>query len=390
LASSRSLRLIAPCLAPALFGTLLLGCHRDGGGPVRIGVAGSFSDPIGIPMQLAAELAAEEINAGGGIAGRPLELVVRDDYADPDSAVFIAGDLYDSDVSAVVGHLFSGTTLAAAPVYNGGDNPVAAISPSSSSPEVSSAGDHTFRVCPSDLAHGAVLAEWVRETLHFERGAVLYLNDQYGRGIRQTFVEHFERLGGRLESVDPYLGDQPDVGPYLDRMARNRNIQFLAVAGNRGEAEEVLRQARRRGITVPIVGGDGLEGIEAAGALAEGVYLTSAYFPTIPTGANRKFVEAYRRKYPGAGMPNQPAAATYDAIYLLSQVIARAGTDRQAVRRALAGVGSETPPFEGVTGLVAFDAVGDVPAQNVYVGRVHAGAIQVANSSTEMAQGPQP
>ena len=390
MASSRSLRLIAPCLAPALFATLLLGCHRDGGGPVRIGVAGSFSDPIGIPMQLAAELAAEEINAGGGIAGRPLELVVRDDYADPDSAVFIAGDLYDSDVSAVVGHLFSGTTLAAAPVYNGGDNPVAAISPSSSSPEVSSAGDHTFRVCPSDLAHGAVLAEWVRETLHLERGAVLYLNDQYGRGIRQTFVEHFERLGGRLESVDPYLGDRPDVGPYLDRMARNRNIQFLVVAGNRGEAEEVLRQARRRGITVPVVGGDGLEGIEAAGALAEGVYLTSAYFPTIPTGANRKFVEAYRRKYPGAGMPNQPAAATYDAIYLLSQVIARAGTDRQAVRRALAGVGSETPAFEGVTGLVAFDAVGDVPAQNVYVGRVHAGAIQVANSSTEMAQGPQP
>ena len=114
--------------------------------------------------------------------------------------------------SAVVGHLFSGTTLAAAPVYNGGDDPVAAISPSSSSPEVSSAGDHTFRVCPSDLAHGAALAEWVRETLNLERGAVLYLNDQYGRGIRQTFVEHFTRLGGRLESVDPYLGDRPDVG----------------------------------------------------------------------------------------------------------------------------------------------------------------------------------
>jgi len=366
-----------------------MGCQGDGG-PVRLGVAGSFSDPIGIPMQLAAELAAEEINAAGGIGGRPLELVIRDDYADPDSAVFIAGDLYDSGVSAVVGHLFSGTTLAAAPVYNGGDDPVAAISPSSSSPEVSSAGDHTFRVCPSDLAHGAALAEWVRETLNLERGAVLYLNDQYGRGIRQTFVEHFTRLGGRLESVDPYLGDRPDVGPYLDRMVRNKSIQFLVVAGNRGEGEEVLRQARRRGLTVPILGGDGLEGIEEAGALAEGVYLTSAYFPTIPTGANRKFVEAYRRKYPGAGMPNQPAAATYDAIYLLSQVIARAGTDRQAVRRALAGVGSETPPFEGVTGVVAFDALGDVPAQNVYIGRVHAGAVEVENGSTDMAQVPQP
>lgn len=384
------LRRIAPRLAPATLALLLLACGRGGGGPVRIGVAGSFSDPIGLPMMLAAELAAEEINAAGGVDGRPLELVLRDDYADPDSAVFVAGDLYESGVSAVVGHLFSGTTLAAAPVYNGGEDPVAAISPSSSSPEVSSAGDHTFRVCPSDLAHGAALAQWVRERLNLEHGAVLYLNDQYGRGIRQTFVEQFLRLGGRLESVDPYLGDRPDVGPYLDRMARNRAIQFLVVAGNRGEAEEVIRQARRRGLTVPILGGDGLEGIEGAGALAEGVYLTSAYFPTLSTGANQKFVEAFRRKFPAAGMPNQPAAATYDAIYLLRDVIARAGTDRQAVRRALAGVGSETPAFEGVTGVVAFDAAGDVPAQNVYIGRVRAGAVEVASRPTEMAQGSRP
>lgn len=389
MASSRPLRLIAPRLAAAALTTLLLACGQADGGPVRIGVAGSFSDPIGTPMQLAAELAAAEINAAGGIDGRPIELVLRDDYADPDSAVFIASDLYESDVSAVVGHLFSGTTLAAAPVYNGGADPIAAISPSSSSPEVTSAGDHTFRICPSDLAHGAALAHWVRERLGFERGAVLYLNDQYGRGIRQTFVEQFLRLGGRLESVDPYLGDRPDVGPYLDRMVRNRSIQFLVVAGNRGEGEEVIRQARRRGLTVPILGGDGLEGIEGAGALAEGVYLTSAYFPNLPTGANRKFVEAYQRKYPGAGMPNQPAAATYDAIYLLREVIARAGTDRQAVRRALAGVGSETPAFEGVTGLVAFDAAGDVPDQNVYIGKVRAGAVEVADR-TEVAQGQQP
>ena len=390
MASSPSLGLIAPRLAVALLASLLLGCGGDDAGPVRIGVAGSFSDPIGLPMKLAAELAAEEINAGGGVGGRRLELVLRDDYADPDSAVFIAGDLYESGVSAVVGHLFSGTTLAASPVYNGGENPVAAISPSSSSPEVSSAGDHTFRVCPSDLAHGAALAHWARERLGLERGAVLYLNDQYGRGIRQTFVRQFLRLGGRLESVDPYLGDRPDVGPYLDRLARSGNIQFLVVAGNRGEAEEVIRQARRRGITAPILGGDGLEGIESAGSLAEGVYLTSAYFPNLATGANRRFVEAFRRKYPGAGMPNQPAAATYDAIHLLRGVIARAGTDRQAVRRALAGVGSETPAFEGVTGVVAFDAVGDVPDQNVYIGRVRGGEVEVANRATEVAQGLRP
>jgi branched-chain amino acid transport system substrate-binding protein len=384
LALSDQLRLFAPRFGALLLVSALAGsCGQAGVGPVRIGVAGSFSDPIGFPMKLAAELAAEEINADGGINGRRLELVARDDYGDPDSAVFVASDLYSSKVSAVVGHLFSGMTLAAAPVYNGGDDPVVAISPSSSAPDVTAAGDYTFRVCPSDQAHGTVLAHWVRDRLHLTHGAVLYLNDEYGRGIRQTFVSEYTRLGGKLQAVDPYLGERPDVGPYLDRLARGERPEFILVAGNRSEAEEVLRQARKRGLTVPVLGGDGLEGIQEAGALAEGVYLSSPYFPAIPSAANRRFVQAYRRKYPDAGMPNQPAAATYDAIYLLRDVIARVGPDRAALRRALAGVGSVTPPFDGVTGTVAFDANGDVPNQNVYIGLIHGGAVEVVNGEDE-------
>ena len=384
MALSDRLRLFAPRAAVLFAALLLAGCQRQDD-VVRIGVAGSFSDPIGLPMRQAAELAAEEINAEGGINGKRLELVIRDDYSDPDSAVFVAGDLYNSNVSAVVGHLFSGMTLAAAPVYNGGDDPVVAVSPSSSSPEVTAAGDFTFRICPSDLAHGTELAHWVRDRLHLTRGAVLYLNDEYGRGIRQTFVSEFTRLGGELESVDPYLGEQPEVGPYLDRLAHERAPEFLLVAGNRSEAEEILRQAHKRKLMMPVVGGDGLEGIQDAGALADGVYLSSPYFPSIPSAANHRFVEAFRRKY--NALPNQPAAGTYDALYLLKDVIARAGTKRADVRRVLAGVGSVTPPFEGVTGTVAFDANGDVPNQNVYIGLVQHGQVTVVNGVEESVMG---
>ncbi len=254
-------------------------------------------------MKHAAELAVEEINTQGGIGGRPLELLQRDDFADPDSAVFVATDLYEAGVSAVIGHLFSGMTLAAAPVYNGGPDPVAAVSPSSSSPDISTAGDYTFRICPSDLAHGVALAKWVHDTLRLERGAVLYLNDQYGRGVRQTFVRDFVRRGGVLQSIDPYLGDTPPVGPYLDRLAKMGGTEFLVVAGNRGEAEEILRQARRRGLSMPVLGGDGLEGIEAAGSLAEGVYLSSAYLPTLATPANKAFLRAYTGSSPPPASP---------------------------------------------------------------------------------------
>jgi branched-chain amino acid transport system substrate-binding protein len=358
---------------------LLLGACRFSHEPIRIGLAGSLSDPVGIPMKRAAELAVEEINARGGVQGRLLELVERDDYADPDSAVFVATDLYEDNVSAVIGHLFSGTTLAASPVYNGGSDPVAAISPSSSSPEISSAGDYTFRICPSDLAHGVALARWVYDTLGLRRGAVLYLNDQYGRGVRQTFVRDYLRRGGELISIDPYLGEAPDVGPYLDRMVKIGRVQFLLVAGNRGEAEQILRQARSRGLQMPVLGGDGLEGIEEAGAIADGVYLSAAYLPTLSTPSNRTFLQAYRKKFPGTGLPNQPAAATYDAVYLLREVFAKAGSKRADVRRVLSQVGTTQPAFKGVTGTVAFDMRGDVPNQAVYIGLVRDGEVRLAS-----------
>jgi branched-chain amino acid transport system substrate-binding protein len=329
-------------------------------------------------MKRAAELAVGEINAEGGIHGRPIQLVERNDFANPDSAVFVATDLYNAGVSAVVGHLYSGQTLAAAPVYNTGDAPVVALSPSSSAPEVSSQGRYTFRLCPSDLAHGAALARWIRNQLGLERGAVLYLNDDYGRGVRATFADEFGRLHGELLSVDPYLGDTPDVAFYLDRLVKSARAQFIVVAGNRPDAEQVLREARKRSVNVPLLGADGLEGIEQGGPLAEGTYVSQAYLPSIDRPANRKFVAAYQRKYPDAGLPNQPAAATYDAIYLLRDVIARAGTKRQAVRDALAQVGTVSPAYEGATGRIAFDSVGDLPASVVHIGVVRAGTLRLA------------
>jgi branched-chain amino acid transport system substrate-binding protein len=136
---------------------------------------------------------------------------------------------------------------------------------------------------------------------------------------------------------------------------------------------------------MPVLGGDGLEGIQDAGALAEGVYLSSPYFPSIPSEANRRFVEAFRRKY--HALPNQPAAGAYDAVYLLRDVIAKAGPGRADVRRVLAGIGSLSPPFEGVTGTVAFDANGDVPNQNVYIGLVQHGQVAVVNGVEESVVG---
>ena len=371
-------RLLRPTvIRNSLFVTLLVlaaACGNDAG-PIRIGLAGPFSDPVGAPMKRAAEMAVEEINAAGGIQGRPLELVSRDDFGEPDSAVAAAATLAESRVVAVIGHVWSGTTLAAAPIYNGASEPVAQISPSSSSPDVTNAGPYTFRVCPSDLAHGAALARYAREQLKLERGAILYLNDDYGRGIRRTFFSEFTARGGVITESDPYLGSTPDMSAYLNRIALRKQSQFVLVAGNRSEAEEALREARARKLTLPFLGGDGLEGIEGAGALAEGTFVSAAYMAGFDTPKNRQFTLSYRLKYPEVGPPNQPAAATYDIVYLLRDVISAVGTSRKAIRDRIAAIGTGAPAFDGVTGRIAFDANGDVPEQRVIIGIVRKSAV---------------
>lgn len=362
-------------LLPALALCALAACNSSK--PITVGLAGAFDDPVGRPMKLGAELALEEINAAGGVNGRPIELLERNDYGSADSAVVVASALYASKAVAVVGHLFSGTTLAAAPVYNGGDNPIVAISPSSSAPEVSQAGPWTFRVCPSDNEHGEALARWIRERLGLSRGTVLYLNDPYGRGVRQRFAAEFTRRGGEIMAQAPYLGTEPDVGVYLDRMMRDGGSQFIVDAGNRSEAEAILRQAHARGINVPLLGADGLEGIEQSGDLAEGVYETLAYLPQLETAANQRFVAAYRAHYPDEPLPNQPAAASYDALHILAQVMREHGTGRAAIRDALHQVNLQHP-YDGVTGRIAFDSLGDVPTREVYVAVVRNGALRLA------------
>ena len=141
-----------------------------------------------------------------------------------------------------------------------------------------------------------------------------------------------------------------------------------------------LTSLTKRTITVPLAGGDGLEGFESAGTLAEGSYVSAAYHPALNTQANRTFVAAWARAYPDTPPPNQPAAATYDAVQLLARVIRDAGPSRDDIRRTLAQVGRTTAPFEGVAGRIAFDSLGAVTDRPVFITVVRDGQALLAGS----------
>jgi branched-chain amino acid transport system substrate-binding protein len=325
-------------------------------------------------MLRAAQLAVNQINANGGIRGRKVELRIADDSGSEDAAVRVAEQLYaDPAVVAVVGHLTSSSSLAAARVYGGGAAPVVMISPSASNPELSGISPFVFRICPSDLKHGSQLARFAWQTLGARRAGIIYINNDYGRGVRGTFAAEFGRLGGTVLEADPYIPATPSLEPYLSRMRRG-SVDVLLLAAERPGAELALREMRSLGLKWPVLGGDALTGIEADGALAEGLRLSSAYLPDRRDERNSAFIADYARAFPGQ-RPDHRGAGTYDIVRLLARAIANAGADRRAIRDYLARVGRDKPPFEGVTGTIAFDGDGDVPGKTVVIGVVHDGRL---------------
>jgi branched-chain amino acid transport system substrate-binding protein len=351
---------------------------------VYIGVAGPLTAANGASMQEAARMAAAEINAKGGIGGRrKVELIFKDDGGDPQKAIQVAQQLRDDKrIVAVIGHVGSAASIAAAPIYNALDqegDPVVQISPASSSPALREAGDWTFRVTPTDLEFSPALAQWASQRLGRRRAAVLYHNDDYGQGVRTTFERAFQAGGGAVVTADPYLpavltrGDELDA--YLSRAIR-RGADALVIGGQADAGVKIVAAARRLGYTGPILGSDGLTGLKDMGPVAEGVFVSSAFLPDRPAQEAQRFVTSYRQRT--QKLPDHRGAMTYDVMYLLSAAIEHAGTDRQAVRDYVASIGNGRDGHRGVSGLIQFDEKGDVRGKEVSVGVVRGGQLVTA------------
>lgn len=358
----------------ALMAVATVACG-SGNEPVLLGLAGPFSEQHANSMLLGAQLAVSEINQQGGVRGRELRLVVQDDSGQASTATRAAKTFYENpDIVAVVGHLNSGATLAAAQVYNSGGNPVVAVSPSASSSGITDAGDYIFRICPDDSAHGMQLAEWAYDQLEARRAAILFENDVYGRGLSTSFRNSFLDLGGQIVSEDPFLDVLPSYEPYLTRIRLRGGVDALLIASERGGAVNILNTLANLAYHPAILSGDGIVGIQTSEADPEGVFVSLPYLSDLANARNDAFVAAYREAY-GDEEPDHRGAGAYDIVHLLARAIREAGTDRSRVRDYLAGVGTETEAFEGATGQIAFDGNGDVSSKGVVVGVFRGGSI---------------
>ena len=340
------------------------GCRGDAT-PVRIGVAGPWKESYGLANRRGVELAVLHVNAGGGIRGRPLEAMFRDDDGDGATAARIAAEFVaDPRVAAVVGHVNSGAMVAAAKVYDGA---LPAVATTATAPELSGISRWTFRVITSDSATGVALARFAGG-LGRRRAAILYENDAYGRGLADAFRRAF---AGEVVSIDPIAAGAADFEPYVTYY-RRREPDVVFVAGTEVSGLALLREARRQGLSADFLGGDGWTGVTSDTAASEGVYIAAPFTAADPRLEVQRFVEAFRARF--GVEPDGNAALAYDATRLVARAIEAVGDDREAIREQLATLAARNG-HAGVTGTIRFDANGDLVGRGALMTRVERGSL---------------
>jgi branched-chain amino acid transport system substrate-binding protein len=323
-------------------------------GDIPVGVYGALTGDqaaFGSSTVQGVRIAAEEINAAGGVLGRKIRLVIEDDQGRAEEAASVVTKLTTSNnVVALIGENSSNQSLAAAPIAQANKTPM--ISPSSTNPAVTEKGDYIFRVCFTDPYQGKALAAFVRNNLKLDNAAILLdKKNDYSVGLAEVFQKEFEAAGGKIVAQQSYSGGDTEFRPQLTAI-KGANPQALFIPGFYTEVGQIAIQSRDLGLNVPLVGGDGWDSptvIQIGGKSIEGSYFSDHYFVGDTRAVVQKFVNEYKKRNGGRN-PEATAALGYDALHIFVNAVKRANSlDSKAVRDQIAA----TKDYDGVSGKIS-------------------------------------
>ena len=305
------------------------------------------------------ELAAEEINAAGGILGRQVEIITTDDQGDPTECLNAFNSLVSQGVSLIIGSATSGCTSAITEAAN--EEEVVLMAPTATADSVTTEDDYIFRVCYADSFQGAIAAAYAKKAGYTNVGVVYCAGDVYSKGLYDSFTAACEGYGVTVSAVESTAS--LDVQDYSNQFAAmvSAGVElvyapfYYDVVG-----PYVIPQARAAGYDGIIMGADGYDTtpdyvVEGADLSAfNNVYWTNHYYAGDTSEVVQSFVTAYEAKF--GSTPSAFAATGYDCLYVYKAAIEAANsTDASAVRDALADTSAV---YECVTGTFSLDETG--------------------------------
>ena len=318
---------------------------------IELGVIVPLSGPaatLGQNVLKSMNMAAQEININGGVNGQKIRLVAEDGKCNAKDASLAANKLVNlNGVKIILGGLCSAETMAVAPITNPAK--VVTLSPCSSNPSITNAGDYIFRIYPSDSYQGVYAAKLAFEKLNAKTIAVLDCQDVWCEGVKKTFVNEYKKLGGIIVSEEKYLKTDIDMKTQLTRI-KSKNPDLIYFLGPSEPVVVGLKQIKELGINAKILGGDPMHDTKiwkTSGSVGEGAMYTLV---------KSKSPDSFQAKLKSYGGDTTLCAANgYDTVKVIADVITKVGTDSLAVKNALYNV-----DHQGMSGRIRLDSNGDL------------------------------
>lgn len=320
--------------------TACSGGSQPGSAPVAeilIGITGPLTGDnaeYGKIWRKGFDLALEEINANGGVRGRPLRYVFEDTQSDPKQTPAVAQKFVANEkIVAVIGDFSSPASMAASPIYQRAG--LVQLGITNSHPDFTTTGDYIWSNSTSQKDEAPFLASLAIQDLGKKRLAVLHLNTDWGKTTTDLFVSAAEELGAEIVLQEAYLPTEKDFRPVLTKV-RDANPDALILVSYYNDGALIAQQRQAVGLTAPVVGVSSLyspQFLNLGGEAVEGIYAVTRFHPGAPSPEVTQFVEAFRAKYNED--PDTFAATAYDGMKILAQVLEQVGVDRKALRDGL-------------------------------------------------------
>jgi branched-chain amino acid transport system substrate-binding protein len=326
--------------------------------PIKIGVAGPFtggSAPMGVSMRDGVKLAVAEINAKGGVLGRQIQLVERDDEAKNERGVQIAQELINKEkVSATVGYINTGVALASQRFYQEAKIPVmnnVATGSIITKQFADQPENYIFRNSANDQIQSHMIIKEAVDNRKFKKVAILADSTNYGQLGREDLEKALAEKSLKAVATEKYNLKDVDMTAQLLK-AKQAGAEVVLTYGIGPELAQIANGMEKLGWKVPLIGSWTLSManfIDNAGKNGNGTRMPQTFIQDPNTPKRKAFIDAYVKAYnpPGGRMPSPVSAAQgYDSIYLLAAAMKQAGsTDGPKVKAALENL---TEKVEGV------------------------------------------
>jgi branched-chain amino acid transport system substrate-binding protein len=352
-------------------------CNTDAGGcavikpgqTIKLGMGAPMTGDyaaFGIDISQGAEIAIQD---AGEFNGFSFELVAEDDGGSGEGGAAVANKFVtDATIVAVPGHIFSGATKAAMPIYEAAYIPM--MSPSATNPDLTAAGSAVFNRCAfTDATQGKFAATYLYNNLKIAKLAILHDGSPYGQGLAQVVNDEYTALGGEVVAFEAVTPGESDYSAVLADLAA-KSPEAIYFGGYSAEGIVIVNQMKQSGLEGVIFFGDdgtfGQDFLDRTGANGEGAYATSLIPPA--SEARTKFDAAYEEAYgqpPGKLSPYTWTA--YDSAAVLIKVIEDTAIlsgdgNLYIPRAALVAAVRAVKGYQGLSGEITCDAVGECSA----------------------------